>query len=135
MTLLVYLLVVVPLVGVATAAVWVPRPWQAGLLLGGPALSALAWAGVPGVELLGWLAVFGVPYALLVVLPVLPWRRRWARTTVPGTVLAVCAVLVAVARAEVSVVFYLALPASLAVGALVVAASTRRTGSHPRTEG
>jgi hypothetical protein len=124
----VYLLTVVPLLAVATAAVWVPRPWQVVLLYGGPLLVLLAAAQVPGVERLGYLLVLGTPYALLLALPVLPWRRRWARWAVPLTVLLECAVVVALAEGEAPALFFAAYPAVLALGALavVVVSSLRR---------
>lgn len=129
-----YLLVMAPLLVVMTAAVWRPRWWQLLLLGAGPALTAAASAEVPGVDALGWLSGIGVALATLVVAPVLPWRRGWARGAVPATVLAVCAVLVVAAEGEAAVGFYLGLPVLLAVGALLVEAERRwraRRGASP----
>lgn len=120
-----HLLVMAPLLVVMTAAVWRPRWWQLLLLGAGPALTAAAIAGVPGVDELGWVSTIGVAIASLVVAPVLPWRRHWARWAVPATVLAVCAALVVAAEGEAAVRFYLALPALLAVGALLVEVERR----------
>ena len=117
----VYLLVVGPLLLVATAAVWVPRPWQVVLLYAGPALEVLGWAGVPGVERLGYLPLFGTPYILMLVLPVLPWRRQWACWAVPLTVLLVSALVIALAKGEAPALFFVAYPVVLSLGALVVA--------------
>ena len=125
----VYLLVVAPLLVVATAAVWVPRRGQALLLYGGPALTALAWAGVPGPVHLGFLLVYGTPYLLLLVLPLVPWRRSWARWAVPTTVLLTSGALASVAEGEAPVLFYVSYPVLLALGALVVAARGRVVGS------
>lgn len=58
-----------------------------------------------------------VLFAVLLVLPVVPWRRLWARWVVPAGVLAVCVVVAAVQGSAFFVVF----PAMAAVGALVAA--------------
>lgn len=123
---LAYLLAVVPVLVVVTAAIWRPRPWQAALLLAGPLLTLAAVLEVRPFHLAGWLATIGVPYALLTIVPLLRWRRPWARVAVPGTVLAVCAGFVVAARAEPAVAFYLALPAVIALGALARALLDRR---------
>lgn len=122
------LLVVLPLVGLATAAVWVPRPWQVLALLGGPVLTALGLLGTPGVERLGWVVVIGIPYAYSVVLPVLPWRRPWAQTVIPVTVLALAAFFVGLSGFDVAVVVYAALPVLAALVGLGLAARRRREG-------
>jgi hypothetical protein len=116
-----YALAVVPVLVVVTAAVWVPRFWQAALVLAGPLTTLATVHEVWPFTYLGWWGGGGVAYAVLTVPSLLPWRRRWARLAVPCTVLAVCAVFVAVAAGELPVVFYLGLPALCAVGALVVA--------------
>jgi hypothetical protein len=131
----VYLLTVLPLLAVATAAVWVPRPWPAVLLYGGPVLTGLAAAQVPGLDRLAYLLVFGTPYALLLVLPVLPWRRRWARWAVPLTVLVECGVLVVLARGDAPALFFVAYPVVLSVGALVVTAVSSRRRPDRSLEG
>jgi hypothetical protein len=127
----VYLLVVVPLLAVATAAVWVPRPWQLVLLYAGPLLTVLAAVHVPGVDRLGFLLVYGTPYLLLLVLPVLPWRRPWARWAVPVTVLVVAGLLAAVGGLSTPILFFVAYPVVLALGALVVMAVSRRRRQAP----
>lgn len=121
-----YLLVVGPLVGLSLAAVRPPGPAHLVLLLGGPVLAAAAAGGVPGVERLGWVAVIGIPYAYLLVLPVLPWRRRWARVAIPAVVLVDVGLAVAVGRADAPVLFFAAFPACAALVGLVVAARSRR---------
>ncbi len=115
-----YLLVVAPLVVLIFAAVWRPRVWQLLTILAGPTISALAIAGAPLLDYLGWLATLGVPYAFLVVPPVLPWRRRWPRWAVPSTVLLICGVLILAAEGAVAMIYILGPPALLSVGALLV---------------
>lgn len=129
-----YLAVVVPLVAMAVAALWPPRWWQVALLVGGPVLSGLSVLEVAGLQGLGWIAVFGIPYAYLIVLPLVPWRRAWARVAVPLTVIAVVGLFVGLAGFEVAVVFYLAMPFVAAVVGLVIGAVSRldrRAASHP----
>ncbi|GGK41322.1 hypothetical protein GCM10010124_37730 [Pilimelia terevasa] len=115
----IYVLAVVPVLVVAAVAVWPPRPWQVALVLAAPLITLAAVLGVPLFENLGWLSTIGVPYAVLTVAPALPWRRWWASLAVPGTVLMVCAIFVIVAEALPEVLFYLALPTFLALGAIV----------------
>ncbi|QKE82837.1 hypothetical protein [Arthrobacter sp. NEB 688] len=127
--LVAYLVVMVPLLGLAAAALWPPRRWQAALLVAGPALAALAAAGFPGVERLGWLLVLGVPWALALVLPLVPWRREWARLAIPLVVLALVVTGIALARGAVAAVVYLGLPGAAAVlglGLLALARHDRR---------
>lgn len=130
-----YLAAVVPLVAVAVAALWPPRWWQMALLVGGPVLSGLSVLEVAGLQYLGWIAVFGIPYAYLIVLPLVPWRRAWARVAVPLTVITVVGLYVGLARFEVGVTFYLAMPFVAAVVGLVLGAvprrDWRRTAGHP----
>ncbi|WP_299444377.1 hypothetical protein [uncultured Phycicoccus sp.] len=127
MTLLIaYLVVVVPLGLLALAAVWRPRPWQVALILAGPLVSALAVVGVSPAKDLGWVATIGVGYLFLVVLPVLPWSREWARTAMPLVVLAISGLLVGLAQGSPAILVVVALPATLSLGALVVAALSRR---------
>lgn len=123
--MLAYFLIVVPVLAVVTAAVWPPRPGSAALILAGPLITLAAVAGIPLFEQLGWLAVIGVPYAVLVVPPVLNWRRPWATVLVPGTVLVICGGFMIVSRGEAAVVFYLSLPVILAAGALARVLFTR----------
>lgn len=121
-----YLAVLVPLVAVALAAVWVPRAWQAALVLSGPTVGVLAFAEVPLVDRLGWVSVIGIPYLYLVVLPAIPWRRAWARTAVPATVLLVTTVLFALAGVHIVSVVYLSPPIVIALVALGLAQANRR---------
>lgn len=115
-----YVAVVVPLVIVMVIAVWRPRFWQWTSLLIGPLITALATAEVPGIRQIGWPATVGVVYAFLLVPPLLPWRRRWARWAIPAIVLLTCGFLTAVAQFEVSILFFLGFPALLSLGVLVV---------------
>ncbi len=134
MILYLYLLIVVPLTLFATAAVWVPRPWQWVLLYGGPLVTLLGVNGVPGFDRLGWVAVFGIPWAYLVVLPLLPWRREWVRTVLPVTVLTLVVFIVGISRADVAVTFYLAFPAVAALvglGGTVLSRRQRRKAASP----
>lgn len=130
-----YLAAVVPLVAVAVAALWPPRWWQVALLVGGPVLTGLAVLEVAGLQHLGWIAIFGIPYVYLVALPLVPWRRAWARVAVPLTVIAVVCLFVGLARFEVAVAFYLAMPFVAAVVGLVLAVVSRRdrrrAAAHP----
>lgn len=134
-----YLVVVLPLVVVMLAAVWRPRAWQVVAILAGPTVTALAFAEAPLVGRLGWLASVGVLYAFLVVPPVLPWRRRWARPAVPTVVLLLCGVLLAAADGNAAAVLYLGLPTLVSVGALAVLVVDRRTQrvlvTSPQREG
>lgn len=120
----IYLLVVLPMTLVVLLAVGWPRPWQVVLLLLGPAVTGLAVAGAEPFALLGWIAAFGVPYLYLLVPPMLPWRRPWARVAVPVTTLVLCAALALLMGVEVAF-FYLAFPLLAALGALVVDAVNR----------
>lgn len=117
----VYLLAVLPLLLLATAAVWPPRLWQAALLMAGPAITLAAVLEVWPVPLLGWVSDIGVAYAVLTVAPALPWRRRWARLAIPATTAVVCATFIGAAGGDPAVVFYLAPPLLLAVASLTVA--------------
>jgi hypothetical protein len=128
-----YLVVVVPLVVVMLAAVWRPRVWQLIATFVGPTVTALAFAEAPLVGRLGWLASVGVLYAFLVVPPVLPWRRRWARRAVPSIVLLLCGVLLAAADGDAAAALYLGLPMLVSVGALAVLVVDRRTQREPVT--
>ncbi|MBM6399655.1 hypothetical protein [Phycicoccus sonneratiae] len=127
----VYALVVAALLGLVTAAVWVPRPWQLLLLYGGPVTTLLVVAGVPGFDLLGWVGVYGIPYALMTVLPLVPWRREWARWALSSTVLGVVVCLVAASGFDAVAAFYLGLPALAALAGLGLATLTRRDRLRP----
>lgn len=130
-----YLFIVVPLVIMMAVAMWPPCWWQWAALLVGPLVTTLAVAEVPVIPSIGWLATIGVAYAFLLVPPVLPWRRRWGRWSIPATVLLICALLAAAARFEAAVLFYLGLPALFSIGALVVMVLTllhrRNSASAP----
>ena len=130
-----YFAVIVPLVAVAVAALWPPRWWQVALQVSGPVLTGLAALEVAGFDYLGWIAVLGIPYAYLIVMPLVPWRRDWARVAMPVIVMAVVGIIVGLARFEVAVVFYLAMPFAAAVLGLVLLAVSRRdrrrAAGHP----
>ncbi|HEY6798018.1 MAG TPA: hypothetical protein VI248_25360 [Kineosporiaceae bacterium] len=121
-----YLLIVVTVLVLAAAATWPPRPWQTAPILAGPVVLAGTLAGIWPFPHLGWVGNIGVSYAVLVVAPALPWGRPSARLSVPCAVLAGCVALAAAARWNFVVVFYLSLPALLALGALGVALLNRR---------
>lgn len=121
-----HFLVVVPLVLIATAAVWFPRPWQWVLLYGGPVVTLLAFCGVPYVDRLGWIILFGLPWAYCIALPLLPWRREWPRIVISVTVLALAAILVAVGRATAPINFYVLFPTLAALTGLAIEAVVRR---------
>lgn len=65
-----------------------------------------------------------VLFAVLLVLPVVPWRRLWARWVMPVGVLGVCVVVAAVQGSAFLVVF----PVMAAVGALVAAGAASWRG-------
>ena len=115
-----YLVVVVPLVVVMVIALWWPRWWQWTSVLIGPLITALAAAEAPGIRQTGWPATIGVAYAFLLVPPLLPWRRRWARWAIPAIVVLICGFLTAVAQFEVSILFFLGFPALLSLAVLLV---------------
>ena len=125
-----YLLAVLPVTAVVLGATWPPRWWHVALLAAGPALTALAVAGVAPFDRLGWIATVGVAVAFLLVPPILPWRRRWARSAVPAVVLAVSGALVALAGGEPAVALYLAPPVLVALGALGVHAVNRHADAR-----
>ena len=130
-----YLGVVGPLVVVMGCAMWAPRWWQWAGLAAGPLVTVLAAADVAWVQPLGWLATVGVGYAFLLVPPLLPWRRPWARWTMPATVLLLCSILAAAAGFDAVTLFFLGLPALLSLGVLVVLLVLTRADRRRRTSG
>lgn len=102
-------MVVITLV-VATVAVWPPTAWQAVLLGAVPVAVGAAVLDVPVIRSGGWLISMLGPYLLMTVLPILPWRRGWARWAVPTSVAMVLLALVLVTRAAAPVLFFLVLP-------------------------
>jgi hypothetical protein len=119
-----------PTLVVVTAAVWVPRPGQALALLLGPAIVLASVTGV--LAHWGWLGTIGVQWLGLLVAPVLPYRREWARVAVPLTALAPSVFLVLQSGFAIEALVYLGLPVAtglvgLALGIVHVRTARGRT--------
>jgi hypothetical protein len=112
--------------GVATAAVWPPAWWQAGLLGLLPAAFAAVALDVPIARTAGWLISILGPLALLLVLPVVPWRRTWARWAVPASVALVLVAIAVAARGDGPILVILSLPFAMVLVGLVRAAAQHR---------
>ena len=115
--------------GVAVAAVWPPAWWQAGLLALLPAAFAAVALEVPIVRAAGWLISILGPLALLLVLPVVPWRRTWARWAVPVSVAMALAAIAVAAQGDGPILAVLSLPCVMVLIGLVRAAAHSH---HPR---
>ena len=125
----IYLVAVVPVLAVAVAAVWPPRPRQVLALLAAPLVTFAGAAGVPPFELLGFYTYIGVAWLVLLVTPLLRWRRSWARVAVPATVLLTCAGLVVLGEGELPLVLFVTLPVLVAEVALVAGLVARPGGA------
>lgn len=113
--------------GLALAALWRPRRAQVLLLLACPVVSfVLAMRLVPGLDGIGWLGTV-LPYVWLVVLPLVPWRRRWARVAIPLVVLVEAGTALTLIDGDASSVVLAVLPAIAAAAGLQFAWLTHET--------
>jgi hypothetical protein len=129
-----YLLAVVPILAVVVAAVWPPRLWAVALIAAGPLITLAAVLGIPPFEFLGWLPSLGVPYAVLTIPPLIPWRRLWAARAVPGVALTVWIIFIALGH-NAPAAFICGPPALAALVALVLALARRPYRPEPEPAG
>ena len=107
---------------VAGIGLWPLRWWQAALVLLGPAITTLALIDGSPLQALGWLPVYGIPWAvhLIAPWPMLFTARLWARIAVPLTVIGF-QVIIAVVGSSWILLVYFALPLISAGFALLLA--------------
>lgn len=115
-----------PTLAVVTAAVWVPRRGQALALLLGPAIVLASVTGVLG-HRGWWLGTIGVQWLGLLVAPVLPYRRAWARVAVPLTALAPSVFLVLQSGFAIEALVYLGFPVATGLVGLALGIVHLRT--------
>lgn len=95
-----------PAVVAATAAVWVPTWRQVTLLLLLPVTAGLGLSGLLGMS--GWFVALLLIYLSLLLAPLVPFRKRWARVTMSGAVLVTVLGWLVAARFAVEAVTWLA---------------------------